>query len=66
MRRQPSQAPESPIIVPDVRKLFDIRDNALKVRNGATMPGDPLTPLTFDAWIAERRKDAPFLFVKES
>lgn len=53
-------------IVPDVRKLFEIRDNALVVRNGATMPGDPLTPLTFEAWLAEQRKDVPFLFVKES
>jgi hypothetical protein len=52
-------------IVPDVRKLFEVRDNALKVRNGATMPGDPLAPLTIEAWLAERRKEVPFLF-KES
>jgi hypothetical protein len=53
-------------IVHDVRELFEIRDGALKVRNGETMPGDPLTPLTFEAWLASRRKEAPFLFVKES
>jgi hypothetical protein len=52
-------------IVPDVRKLFEVHGNALTVRNGATMPGDPLPPLTIDAWLLERRKDVPFLFGKE-
>jgi hypothetical protein len=32
---------------------------------GAHRGGDPLSPLTFEAWLAERKKDVPFLFVKE-
>jgi hypothetical protein len=53
-----------PLIVSDVRKLFEMRENALVVRNGETMPGDPLTPLTFEVWLQEFRKDHEFLFVK--
>lgn len=50
-------------LVPDVRRLFELRDGILSPRNGETLPGDPLTPLTFEAWLAEQRKELPF-FVK--
>jgi hypothetical protein len=51
-------------IVEDVRELFELRDNALVVRNGETNPGDPLTPLSFEVWLRELRKKHEYLFVK--
>ena len=53
------------LLVPDVAKLFEMREGALVVRNGETMPGDPLMPLTFEAWLEEKRKQLPLLFVKK-
>jgi hypothetical protein len=53
-----------PLIVPDVAKLFEMRDNALRPRNGQTMPGDPLSSLTFEAWLQEYKKTMGFLFTK--
>jgi hypothetical protein len=50
----------------DAAKLFELRENALVVRNGETMPGDPLTPLTFQAWLHGKRGEWGFLFKKES
>lgn len=51
-------------VVRDIQELFDLRDNALVVRNGQTMPGDPLTPLSIEVWLEEQRRLTPFLFGK--
>ncbi len=52
-------------IAASARELFELRDNAIAIRNGETEPGDPLTPLRFDTWLQQQRKELGFLFVKE-
>jgi hypothetical protein len=51
--------------VRDAAELFIIRDGILSPRNGQTLPNDPLSPLTFEAWLQEQRKTEPYLFTKD-
>ena len=51
--------------VRDAAELFELRDGILRPRNGQTQPGDPLSPLTFETWLAEHRKTESYLFVKD-
>jgi hypothetical protein len=51
-------------IAASAAELFELRDGMLRVKNGETNPNDPLTPLTFDVWLKEFRKDHDFLFAK--
>ena len=50
-------------VVPLASERFELRDDALKVKDGETDPHDPLAPLSFEAWLWEFRKEHEFLFV---
>lgn len=54
-----------PYVLSDAVRVFTLVENKLVPRNRETDPGDPLSPLTFDVWLQQLRKERHFLFDKE-
>lgn len=51
--------------VTSVKEAFALRDGVLRPTNGQTLPGDPLVPLTIEAWFAQRKTEADFAYLFE-
>ena len=49
-------------VVRDAGGVFELRDGALHPRNGATDPGDPLSPLTPKRWLEQLAATDGYLF----
>jgi hypothetical protein len=49
-------------LITDARQVFELRDGILSPRDGRTLPGDPLSPLTVDVWLKEIRQKESYLF----
>lgn len=49
-------------VVRDAETVFELRDGELQPRDGATDPGDPLSPLTPTLWLQQLAKSDGYLF----
>jgi hypothetical protein len=49
-------------VLRDAADVFEMQGDVIVPKNGQTVPGDPLTPLTPERWLQLLKTSEPYLF----